>query len=253
MSLLASPPVRRHCRDTYSEYARVGCSVMATVTRSRSPCTRRYARSPHLLTSALRRMTSSRDAWGETRRKFRRTANLLGSCSCTILSGYGTVGKAVPSQSHLMAPLRIRHGDTIRRYDTQAEAERIVRYAPHSVNCPIFLTLPAEMREILGSTWQPTPRLPEGPDRARSMFFAALWSRCRLVPQSGQECQRTDKSLGDDDPTPATGLRGVRGIDGYNLATGACCLVRQDDEERAPSRVTDAFRQMVILHHIGGL
>jgi hypothetical protein len=27
------------------------------------------------------------------------------------------------------------------------------------------------------------------------MFTAALWSRCRLSPQSGQECQRTDKPL----------------------------------------------------------
>ena len=26
-----------------------------------------------------------------------------------------------------------------------------------------------------------------------SMFLAALWSRCRLVPHSGQVCQRTDK------------------------------------------------------------
>jgi hypothetical protein len=135
MSLLASPPVRRHCRDTYSEYARVGCSVMATVTRSRSPCTRRYARSPHLLTSALRWMTSSRDAWGETRRKFRRTANLLRSRSCTILSGYGTVGKAVNVS---IAQHRVDE-DTVRGYDTQAEVERIVPYAPHSVNSPISL------------------------------------------------------------------------------------------------------------------
>jgi hypothetical protein len=38
---------------------------------------------------------------------------------------------------------------------------------------------------------------------ALSMFLAALWSRCRLVPQSGQECQRTDKPLETVTPQPA--------------------------------------------------
>ena len=28
---------------------------------------------------------------------------------------------------------------------------------------------------------------------ALSIFLAALWSLCRLAPQSGQLCQRTDK------------------------------------------------------------
>jgi hypothetical protein len=35
-----------------------------------------------------------------------------------------------------------------------------------------------------------------------SMFLAALWSRWRLVPQSGQECQRTDKLLATRAPQP---------------------------------------------------
>ena len=34
------------------------------------------------------------------------------------------------------------------------------------------------------------------------MFFAALWSRCRLVPQSGQLCQRTDKPFWTTTPQP---------------------------------------------------
>ena len=38
-------------------------------------------------------------------------------------------------------------------------------------------------------------------------------------------------------------------MDGDDPATGACCLVRQDDEERAPPRVTDALRQMMVLDH----
>jgi hypothetical protein len=34
------------------------------------------------------------------------------------------------------------------------------------------------------------------------MFLAALWSRCRLVPQSGQVCQRTDKPFTTMAPQP---------------------------------------------------
>ena len=37
---------------------------------------------------------------------------------------------------------------------------------------------------------------------SRSIFLAALWSRCRLVPQSGQECQRTDKPFLTTTPQP---------------------------------------------------
>jgi hypothetical protein len=35
-----------------------------------------------------------------------------------------------------------------------------------------------------------------------SMFLAALWSRCKLVPHSGQMCQRTDKPLAMMMPQP---------------------------------------------------
>ncbi len=34
------------------------------------------------------------------------------------------------------------------------------------------------------------------------MFLAALWSLCRLVPQSGQVCQRTDKPFETMTPQP---------------------------------------------------
>jgi hypothetical protein len=37
---------------------------------------------------------------------------------------------------------------------------------------------------------------------SRSMFFAALWSRCRLVPQPGHECQRTDRPFWTRTPQP---------------------------------------------------
>jgi hypothetical protein len=34
------------------------------------------------------------------------------------------------------------------------------------------------------------------------MFLAAFWSLCRLVPQSGQLCQRTDKPFETVTPQP---------------------------------------------------
>ncbi len=36
----------------------------------------------------------------------------------------------------------------------------------------------------------------------RSIFLAALWSLCRLVPHSGQVCQRMDKPLETTTPQP---------------------------------------------------
>src|SRR5215472_12942125 len=35
---------------------------------------------------------------------------------------------------------------------------------------------------------------------SRSMFLAALWSRCRRVPQVGQECHRTERPLETSSP-----------------------------------------------------
>src|SRR5215471_12780198 len=40
-----------------------------------------------------------------------------------------------------------------------------------------------------------TPAPPRRLCPSRSIFFAALWSRCKLVPHFGQRCQRTDKPL----------------------------------------------------------
>ena len=67
-----------------------------------------------------------------------------------------------------------------------------------------------------------------------ALFLAALWSRCRLVPQSGQACQRTDKPLATRMPqpehvwlvnaglTPTTRLTGAC-VPWRNAAVGACC------------------------------
>src|SRR5262245_26609936 len=48
-----------------------------------------------------------------------------------------------------------------------------------------------------GSPTPPRRRCPRP-----SIFLAALWSRCRLVPHSGQECQRTDKPFWTMTPQP---------------------------------------------------
>src|SRR5215471_17323020 len=66
-----------------------------------------------------------------------------------------------------------------------------------------FLTLrrgysPTDSRFSEASTPAPPRRLCP----SRSMFLAALWSRCRLVPQSGQLCQRTDKPFDTMTPQP---------------------------------------------------
>ena len=73
---------------------------------------------------------------------------------------------------------------------------------------------------------------------------SAVWASCAS--------ERTNPSE-TISPHPLHFWRGIGGIDGDDPATGPCCLVRQDDEERAPPRVTDALCQMVILHHVGGL
>ena len=88
---------------------------------------------------------------------------------------------------------------------------------------------------------------------ARSMFLAAVWSRCRLVPPAGQECQRTDKPFRDDHPTAARVLRGVRRGDGDDFPTGACCLVGKHAQERCPPGIVAALGEMAVLEHIGRL
>src|SRR6476661_7612401 len=77
---------------------------------------------------------------------------------------------------------------------------------------------------------------------ARSMFLAALWSRCRLVPHSGRLCHRTERPLA-----------GERRRHGDYPLPGTCCLESEDGEKRAPPRIADALGEMVILDHIGHL
>jgi putative transposase len=47
---------------------------------------------------------------------------------------------------------------------------------------------------------------------ARSLFLAALWSRWRLVPPAGQECQRTDKPFETITPQPLPRCEGYAGV-----------------------------------------
>jgi hypothetical protein len=48
-----------------------------------------------------------------------------------------------------------------------------------------------------------TPAPPRRLYSSRSLFFAAIWSGCRLVPQSGQLCQGMDKPFETSAPQPA--------------------------------------------------
>ena len=88
---------------------------------------------------------------------------------------------------------------------------------------------------------------------ARSMFFAALWSRCRLVPHAGQECQRTDKPFETSAPQPLQVCEVNAGLTATTLrpAHAALC-VRMMRNAPHPASL-NALRQMVILHHVGGL
>ena len=82
------------------------------------------------------------------------------------------------------------------------------------------------------------------------MFLAALWSRCRLVPQSGHACQRTDKPLRTTAPQPLQACEGKRGTDRDDPATGACCLEGERVCELRPRRVMNALRKWAIGHHV---
>src|SRR5215471_10567047 len=61
------------------------------------------------------------------------------------------------------------------------------------------------------------------------------------------------QAFGDQHATARTSLAGERRIHCYYSPTGACCLEGEDDEERAPSGVSNRLGQMVILYHVGGL
>ena len=70
-----------------------------------------------------------------------------------------------------------------------------------------------------------------------------VWAR---MPADGQ-------ALLDDNATARTRLARVGGRHRYDPPTGACCLVGEDAQERRPSRIADAFGEMVILDHVGRL
>jgi hypothetical protein len=63
---------------------------------------------------------------------------------------------------------------------------------PALCHSPVILTRQVAL-SLSGVTVQLTLRAGYSPTDAR--FFAAYWSRCRLVPQSGQERQRMDTPL----------------------------------------------------------
>jgi hypothetical protein len=60
-------------------------------------------------------------------------------------------------------------------------------------------------------------------------------------------------AFGDQYAAARTGLAGERRIHCDDSPPGACRLEGEDDEERAPSRVSHRLGQLVMLDHGGGL
>src|SRR5262249_24278277 len=104
---------------------------------------------------------------------------------------------------------------------------------------------------------------PEGPARPTSLlrlpsariFRAALWSRGRLVPQSGHECWADRQPFPHELATnrSRTGLAGIGMRHGYGLLKSMWCLERKDAQEATPSRIGDAPGTMVVLEQVGRL
>ena len=63
------------------------------------------------------------------------------------------------------------------------------------------------------------------------MFLAALSSRCRLAPQSGQECHRTDTPLATRTPQPEHIWLACRLRHGGHSSPSVCCFGSEDAQE----------------------
>src|SRR5947209_10810347 len=61
------------------------------------------------------------------------------------------------------------------------------------------------------------------------------------------------QTLLNDLPAPRAFLCGVARAHSYHLMTSSFSLIFKDIEERTPTRVHDAFCQVVIFHHVGDL
>jgi hypothetical protein len=53
--------------------------------------------------------------------------------------------------------------------------------------------------------------------------------------------------------TTRAGLAGGGRRHGYDLLPGACCLESKDGKEHPPTSITDAFGEVMVLHHVGRL
>jgi len=92
------------------------------------------------------------------------------------------------------------------------------------------------------------------------MLRAALWSRSSTSPQRGQTCVRTLQRLldalwtwGPVGQDARTVLARERRRHGYYSLPGACCLEREDGQERTPPRVADARGAGVVPDQVGRL
>src|SRR5215467_13100539 len=90
------------------------------------------------------------------------------------------------------------------------------RYTDHAANIPASLIRTPPCAQTLArrrAQWPPPLSCPAPLSRcffpSARRFSAALWSRCRLVPQAGQECGADGHALLHDHTAARTGLAGV--------------------------------------------
>src|SRR5262249_20851465 len=103
-----------------------------------------------------------------------------------------------------------------------------------------------------------TTLAPEGPAPRRChpsarMFREALWSRWRLVPHSGQECQRTHSPFWTTTPQPEHVWLVSAGGTATSRFPAVAALRAHDAQECAPPHLADALGEVVVLEQVGRL
>jgi hypothetical protein len=96
---------------------------------------------------------------------------------------------------------------------------------------------------------QPSPKGLPGPHSAHRRVVISA----QAPSTAGAPMPANGQASGDHDRTASMPLAGERRIDRDDSPTGACRLVAQDAQERAPPRTGDALGEMVIPEHVGRL
>src|SRR5215472_19357677 len=86
-----------------------------------------------------------------------------------------------------------------------------------------------------------------------SMFSAAWWSRCRLVPHAGHACQRTDKPLMTNAPQPEQACEVNPGGTATTRFPAYAALAARMDKNPPPPGIADALGEVVVPDQVGRL